>query len=80
MEFVALPRGKLYLEGQTAVDPCGPPQALSCEEVDSRTREERKVKILTSPDRTIQNPFAGTVMSVPVVIRSRWGVRARIGQ
>lgn len=73
MEFVALPRGKLYLEGQTAVDPCGPRQALSCEEVDSRTREEIKVKILTSPDRTIQNPFAGRAMSLPVVIRRQVG-------
>lgn len=73
-ELVALPRGKLYLEGQTVVDPHGPWQALSCEEVDWRTREEIKVKILTSPDRKIQSQLEAAVRSIFCVLLSggRW--------
>lgn len=78
-EFVALPRGELYLEGRTAVDPHGPRQALSCEEVGWRTQEEIKVKILIRPDRKIQNPFAATGMNLLVVIRRQVVVRAQIG-
>lgn len=73
-ELVALPRGKLYLEGQTVVDPHGPWQALSCGEVDWRTREEIKVKILTSPDRKIQSQLEAAVGSIFCVMLSggRW--------
>lgn len=69
-EFVVLPRGKLDLEGQTVVNPHGPWQALSCEEVGQRTREEIKVKIVSSPDRKIQSPFAATVRSTFCVLLS----------